>query len=224
MPGGGGLGRGMGGLGVMPGLWRLVRLSGLVNDARSGESERSALAAREGSGLSLPALWGLTSRSGPREVAAAIIKGAQRRGYSRSQTIAILSTARQESGLNPRAVGGGGAWHSIFQQDSSYRGRDDPNQNIAGFFNRLAAREGWRRGIFGNQSSFFSRRRGRHRPSRRTLMAGHQAVGDQKPARASNAVIRRTGVGTSSVGSHSRWHKSHLRGSSLSTAYPGFRA
>lgn len=48
----------------------------------------------------------------------------------------------QESGLNPKASGGGGAWHSIFQQDRSYPGRDDPNLNIAGFFDRLAAKGG----------------------------------------------------------------------------------
>ena len=48
----------------------------------------------------------------------------------------------QESALNPRASGGGGAWASIFQQDASYSGRFNPNLNIAEFFNRLATKGG----------------------------------------------------------------------------------
>ncbi|MGV0743879.1 DUF4226 domain-containing protein [Mycolicibacterium sp. XJ870] len=88
------------------------------------------------------ALGDLTSASSPREVAAAILGEARRRGYSEDQAIAILSTAMQESGLDPTAIGGGGAWHGIFQQDTSYPGRDDPNANIAEFFDRLDAKGG----------------------------------------------------------------------------------
>ena len=84
----------------------------------------------------------LTANSSPHEVAKRIIWEAHRRGYSRAQTIAILSTAMQESALNPRASGGGGAWASIFQQDTSYSGRFNPNLNIAEFFNRLGAKGG----------------------------------------------------------------------------------
>ncbi|MEE6169640.1 MULTISPECIES: hypothetical protein [unclassified Mycolicibacterium] len=79
----------------------------------------------------------LTRNSTPREVAARIIWEAKRRNYSRDETIAALADAIQESGLNPKASGGGGAWHSIYQQDTSYTNRDDPNKNIEEFFNRL---------------------------------------------------------------------------------------
>lgn len=82
-------------------------------------------------------LGSLTRNSTPREVAAAIIHEGLRRRYSPAQVIDILSDALQESSLNPKASGGGGAWHGIFQQDRSYPGRDDPNQNIAEFYNRL---------------------------------------------------------------------------------------
>ena len=89
----------------------------------------------------------LTRNSTPREVAARIIWEAHRRGYSRQQAIAILSTAMQESGLNPRAVSPNGLWESVFQQDSSYVGRGehgyrDPNTAISEFFSRLAAKGG----------------------------------------------------------------------------------
>ncbi|MBE1551864.1 hypothetical protein GGC64_005951 [Mycobacterium sp. OAS707] len=82
-------------------------------------------------------LGALTPDSSPREVAAAIIHEAWRRGYSPQQTIAILSCAMQESGLNPKAVSPNGLWRNIFQQDSSYAGRDNPNLAIAAFFDRL---------------------------------------------------------------------------------------
>ena len=95
------------------------------------------------SGLITPAgeagtpLGALTPNSSPREVAAAIIHEARRRGYSPRQTVAILADAMQESHLNPRAVSPNRLWKSIFQQDSSYVGRDNPNLAIAEFFNRL---------------------------------------------------------------------------------------
>jgi hypothetical protein len=84
----------------------------------------------------------LTASSSPREVAAAIINEAARRGYSPQQTVAILATGLQESALNPRAQHPNGLWHGIFQQDSSYPGRDNPNTNISEFFNRLATHGG----------------------------------------------------------------------------------
>lgn len=84
----------------------------------------------------------LTASSSQDQIAAAIITQAQQRGFSREQTIAVLSTALQESGLNPAASGGGGAWHGIFQQDTSYPGRDNPATNISEFFNRLGAPTG----------------------------------------------------------------------------------
>lgn len=79
----------------------------------------------------------LTPESSPDDVASAILGEATRRGYSQDEAVAVLSTAMQESGLNPKASGGGGAWHGVFQQDTSYVGRDDPNKNIGEFFNRL---------------------------------------------------------------------------------------
>ena len=81
----------------------------------------------------------LTASSSKDEIASAIIGEATKRGFTPEQTQAILSTAMQESGLVMQD-GGGGAWHGIFQQDSSYAGRDDPNQNIAEFFKRLQSK------------------------------------------------------------------------------------
>ena len=95
------------------------------------------MATRAGSSLGR-----LTSESGRREVAAAIIHEALRRGYSPRQTIAILSTALQESDLRPRAVSANRQWESIFQQDASYRNRSNPNAVIEQFFDRLAVKGG----------------------------------------------------------------------------------
>jgi hypothetical protein len=122
----------------------LSGLAGLPSAALTGNrrGRRVTLAAGHHGPASLRALGGLTSNSGPREVAATIIREAQRRGYSPQQTIAILSTAMQESGLNPRAVSPNGLWRSIFQQDSSYPGRDNPNTAISEFFERLSSRGG----------------------------------------------------------------------------------
>ena len=44
--------------------------------------------------------------------------------------------------MRPGAVGGGGAWKDVFQQDKSYLGRDDPNIAISEFFNRLDGKGG----------------------------------------------------------------------------------
>ena len=78
----------------------------------------------------------LSPDSPKEDVARAIIAQGRKRGYSDDEIKAILSTGLQESGLQ-MATGGGGAWHGYFQQDESYPGRDDPNQNIAGFYDRL---------------------------------------------------------------------------------------
>lgn len=134
------------GLGSIPGLSGLSGLSGmpsmsaLTRDARN--RGRIVLSGRHGIESSLPPLGALSSSSRPREVAAAIIREAQRRGYSPAQVIAILSTAMQESGLNPRAVSPNGLWKDIFQQDSSYAGRDNPSTAVSEFFNRLGAKGG----------------------------------------------------------------------------------
>ncbi|WP_071289301.1 hypothetical protein [Mycolicibacterium llatzerense] len=127
-PGGGGM---PGGAMGMPNLSQVVR-GGL--GVRSGPPAGDAAVGGPGRGTPLGSL---SRSSSPREVAAAIIHEALRRGYSRQQAIVILADALQESGLRPTASGGGGAWHGIFQQDTSYPGRDDPNRNIAAFFDRL---------------------------------------------------------------------------------------
>lgn len=86
----------------------------------------------------LPGAVGLNANSSKNDVAAAIVGESQKRGYAQpTEAVAKISTGLQESGLNPSAIGGGGAWHGIFQQDESYPGRDDPNQNITGFLDRL---------------------------------------------------------------------------------------
>ena len=96
----------------------------------------AARLAAPGAAVETP-LGALTPDSGPREVAAAIIHEARRRGYSPYQTTAILADAMQESNLSPRAVSPNKLWVSIFQQDASYPGRHNPNLAIAEFFNRL---------------------------------------------------------------------------------------
>ena len=105
---------------------------GGVNSGTYGQAGRASSGL--GAGASLGAL---TPDSGPREVAAAIIHEAHRRGYSPNQTVAILADALQESNLNPRAHSPNKLWYSIFQQDASYPGRHNPNLAIAEFFNRL---------------------------------------------------------------------------------------
>ena len=134
MPAGGAGDRSSGcasGLGNPPGGG--ILLSGLTSGTRSsGLAEPTSR-----TGATTP-LGGLTLDSSPGEVAAAIIHEAQRRGYSPGQTVAILSTAMQESGLRPRAVSPNSLWESIFQQDCSYRGRGNPNTAISEFFDRLA--------------------------------------------------------------------------------------
>ncbi|MFV8055026.1 hypothetical protein [Mycobacterium sp. 48b] len=141
MPSFGGGGGGMpsfgGAGGGIPGLNALNSLSSLPSQAVSAMS-----GAGGGEPGHAPLGGGplLTRSSTAREVAARIIAEAHRRGYNREQIIAILSTGIQESGLNPKASGGGGAWHGIFQQDTSYPGRDDPNRNIDEFLRRLDAK------------------------------------------------------------------------------------
>jgi hypothetical protein len=139
MGGGGGGMPSMGGFGGggIPGMSALSGLPASLAGLRgSGGSETSTagegILAGAGSGIGR-----LTLNSSPKEVAAAIIAEARRRGYSKRQAIAILSTAMQESGLRPRAVSPNGLWKSIFQQDSGYRDRDNPNAVIAQFFDRL---------------------------------------------------------------------------------------
>ncbi|OBF03392.1 hypothetical protein A5731_12920 [Mycolicibacterium conceptionense] len=134
--GGGGMPTGGGGGGI-PGLNALSSLSSLPSSLAGATKARLASASTPIGQLPAGLGGSLTHSSTPREVAARIIWEAHRRNYSREETIAALSTAIQESGLSPKASGGGGAWHGIYQQDASYGGRDDPNKNIESFFDRL---------------------------------------------------------------------------------------
>ncbi|GAB4992585.1 hypothetical protein MAHJHV59_45830 [Mycobacterium avium subsp. hominissuis] len=113
----------------------LTALAGSFNPRTAANASMPGLAAP--AGIVGTPLGALTVNSGPREVAAAIIHEAQRRGYSPYQTTAILADAMQESNLSPRAKSPNGLWESIFQQDASYPGRRNPNLAIAEFFNRL---------------------------------------------------------------------------------------
>jgi len=131
-----------GGLGVGSGATSLggfggggVRLASRT-ERLAPESLGNNSFAVSGDAVGVP-LGALTPDSSPRDVAAAIIHEARRRGYSPAQTVAILSCALQESGLRPTAVSANGLWRSVFQQDASYVGRDNPNLAIAEFFNRL---------------------------------------------------------------------------------------
>ena len=85
-------------------------------------------------------LGSLTRSSSYDNVAQAIISETVRRGFTRAQGIPVLADAIQESGLNPTAVSPNGKWVGIYQQDTSYPGRADPNANITAFFDRLAAK------------------------------------------------------------------------------------
>lgn len=80
---------------------------------------------------------GLTVNSTPDEVSAAIFRETKRRNYSRAESVACDSTAQQESSRRPAAVSANGKWRGIYQQDTSYPGRDDPNLNILAFLDRL---------------------------------------------------------------------------------------
>jgi len=137
----GAMGGGMGGMpsmggfgGGIPGMSALSGLPASLASLRRSETSTVGEGIPGGAGTGV---GGLTLNSSPKQVAAAIIGEARRRGYSKRQAIAILSTAMQESGLRPRAVSPNGLWKSIFQQDSGYRNRDNPNAVIAQFFDRL---------------------------------------------------------------------------------------
>ncbi len=113
------------------------------NEALARSFLKSAESYRTRNTPHVSSLLGSLSAESPKDdIAQAILSEAINRGYSRDQAIAILSTAMQESGLNPSIPGGGGAWIGIFQQDTSYPGRSDPNQNIGEFFNRLGSKGG----------------------------------------------------------------------------------
>ena len=125
---------GFGGGAAVPGMSALSSLPASLTSPRGSAKSTvgEGIPAGAGSGIGR-----LSLNSSPKEVAAAIIAEARRRGYSKRQAIAILSTAMQESGLRPRAVSPNGMWKSIFQQDSGYRDRGNPNAVIAQFFDRL---------------------------------------------------------------------------------------
>jgi hypothetical protein len=118
------------------GMPALAALSGLTHRGRAATGA-TTLAGAPADGAPV-----LTRGSTLREVAARIIWEAHRRGYSRHQAIAILSTTMRESELNPKAISPNGLWESIFQQDASYPGRADPNVAISAFFDRVAAKGG----------------------------------------------------------------------------------
>lgn len=113
---------------------------GLGATPMGAEAGLGAVPPADAAGAAVPAGAGvgkLTRSSSKDEVGEAIYWEARKRGYSHDEAVAIISTGLQESGLSPTAIGGGGAWHGVYQQDTSYPGRDDPNKNIAEFFNRL---------------------------------------------------------------------------------------
>lgn len=82
-------------------------------------------------------MLGLTRDSSFDDVARAIVLETKRRGYSRAESVACLSTGIQESTLRPNAMHPNGKWVGIYQQDASYPGRNDPNTQITGFLDRL---------------------------------------------------------------------------------------
>ena len=79
----------------------------------------------------------LDSKSTRRDVLAAIVGQAQQRGFKPEEIKAIVSTAIQESGLDPTKWDPTGKWLGLFQQDNSYLNRNDPNAQISEFLKRL---------------------------------------------------------------------------------------
>lgn len=79
------------------------------------------------------------SVSGRDQIALLIILEAQRRNYSRDDTIPVISTGDQESTLNQDATDPTGH-RGVFQQDGGYPNRETAVGNIAGFFDRLDAK------------------------------------------------------------------------------------
>ena len=185
------------GLGSMPALSGLPSMSALTpNQVRN----RGHITLGEGdeNPANLAPLGNLTLDSGRREVAQAIIREAQRRGYSPSQTIAILSTALQESGLSPRAISRNGLWNSIFQQDDSYPDRDNPNIVIESFFNRLAAKGGPHSPDVWQTIFWLQQAPGAIGARSSCLRASGVPVRDKKPGRTGDAALPRI-----------NWHTKH---------------
>ncbi|QGJ95815.1 tail length tape measure protein [Gordonia phage EMoore] len=115
-------------------------LGGAPMGPAAGLGGAPAPAAAGGGAAAVPAGAGigkLTRSSSKQEVGEAIYWEARKRGYSHEDAIKLISTGLQESGLSPTAIGGGGAWHGVYQQDTSYPGRDDPNKNIEAFLDRM---------------------------------------------------------------------------------------
>lgn len=108
-----------------------------VHTRQSGPLTGAAAEAMMPAEIEIPVL---SNDSSKEDVARAIIAQGRKRGYSDEEIKAILATGMQESGLDPNTAGGGGEWQGIFQQDTSYAGRNDPNQNIDEFYNRLDER------------------------------------------------------------------------------------
>lgn len=79
----------------------------------------------------------LNSASSYDDVGEAIVREAVRRGYSRAEQIAVTADAIQESGLTPGITSPNGLWIGIYQQDSGYTDRRNPNANIQQFMDRL---------------------------------------------------------------------------------------
>lgn len=115
--------------GTMAGHWDHVHIAAEQPITPAGDSA--------GDAAMIQGAVGLTADSSREDAARAIIGEGRKRGYSDDEIKAVLATAVQESNLDARASGGNGAWHGYFQQDSSYPGRDDPNTNITGFYDRL---------------------------------------------------------------------------------------
>lgn len=134
------------------------------------------------------------------EIAKYILATAQKYGYSPDQQVALLSAALQESGLDPNAKGGGGAWHGIYQQDASYPGRDNPQTNIDEFFKRLQGKGGPNGDIWKN--IFWLQQRPAATSADAALAGGRQAYLDEIKSQmgpAADLYRRLTGTGAAAA-------------------------
>lgn len=173
MPGIGG-GRGSGaGLGNLP--TGLNLLSGLASGATTPGQGDSASRATAGTPLG-----SLTLDSSPREVAAAIIHEAQRRGYSPRQTIAILSDAIQESGLRPRAVSPTDCGKVFFNKTPAIRAAAIPTRRSQSFSTASNTTADRPRRISGSRSFGFSSARANRPPGKLTPMGGRPTSAKSK--------------------------------------------
>jgi hypothetical protein len=152
-----------------PGLAGLSmpNLSGVTTTGRGDHSSSSGGQIPIGPGCAV-LLGELTPDSSPREVAAAIIHEARRRGYSPEQAIAIVSAGLQESGLRHRAVRPNRLWESYSSKTRATRAGETPTWRSTNSSTVSTDTGDPTRPTFGNRSSGCSSAPATRRPTSRS--------------------------------------------------------